>query len=558
MTDNKDLNFVKEIMFCINEEDVVKAKALVQYFSEINSKIQMRVLYELSKSPDQVAFPVLDYLCRVKSEHDEVNNKIYDLILEIAYDNAKLVSEYIEKKNTETILTYIKIAGDLKLEGTADAIINALRSNPEMKVIEACISSLGSIGSEKCVAALTAFLSSGDVMLKTCGIAALSEIGSDAAIENLSGAVTGDNKTDQFILEGLASVQNQQSMDKLSGMLASPFANIRSMAIDNLTKIGPKAVPSLIEQVKNSDDKDLQIHSLTILGQIGDETAIPAIQGLLHEGPDDSNVRYGAYEALGRLPSTKTSISLAVGLEDPDEQVRMAAAKAIDKNLSNILKAGLKNMIKAGDEQAKEIVATLINSESDKIFDDLIEWEEFENMATDYLVEKAPPDIREHYQIILQGKGKNDLAEKLQNAGAQVEPSEDKLQIFAVDDSKMMLKLYTKKLHDMGHNPVTFEFPAEALSEIKKSKPDLVVTDLNMPTINGLQLTKEIRGKYKSKELPVIMITTQSDFVGKSSEKTSSRVDEESIMATGVDKVLHKPFKDEELASAIIELTGKK
>lgn len=552
---DKGQKFINEIIFCVRTSDIVKAKALVQYFCEINKKDQMRVLYEISKSPDEIALPVLDMLCRIKSQYLEVEQKIYGLLLETLYDKASWVNSAILKNNSENIKIYLRVAGDLKIGETVSAVLTILKSNPDLKVVEECIRTLGSIGTPECVDALTAFLSSKDVVLKAFGIDALSEIGTDRAVENLSNAISGDIKTDQFIITGLADVQSSLSFDKLSDLLASPYANIRNIAIDNLIRIGPKVVPTLIEKLA-CDDADLLVHCLTILGRVGDKSAVPAIQRLLYESPKHSNVRYTAYEALGALPSPQSSIRLAAGLEDPDDQVRMVAAKAIDKNLSNILIAGLKNMIKPQDSMAANIVETFIESESDAVFDALIDWKIFKDMAFDYLKNNASPHIREHYFVMLKGKGAHDIVNVLEEYVIQDRHMQG-LSIFAIDDSIMMLKLYAKKLHELGYIVKTFQSPLKALDELQASKPDLVITDLNMPVINGLQVTHEIRQKYSKKELPIIMITTQSDFVIQSSQDKISAVDEESIMKSGVTAILHKPFNTTKLAD-LIKMTLQK
>jgi len=73
----------------------------------------------------------------------------------------------------------------------------------------------------------------------------------------------------------------------------------------------------------------LVIHSLNVLGDIGDEAAIPAIRSLLHNQPEDANVRFAAYEALGNLPVGKGAFVLAAGLEDPDSSVRAAQPRRL-------------------------------------------------------------------------------------------------------------------------------------------------------------------------------------------------------------------------------------
>ncbi len=557
MTDSMGQNFIKEIIFCIKESDLVKAKALVQYFSDVEPKIQMRVLYELSKSPDEIAYPVFDYLYGVEGVLDNIKDKIYNCLLEISYGNTGLVVDYMQKKDSGNRTTYIKIAGELKQESTVNSLIDILNTETDIHIIEETARTLGAIGSKECVTALTAFLHSDDLVLKNTGISALAEIGDEEAIEKLAAAVSGDNKSDPFIIEGLAGIQDNLSMSRLSEMLASPFANIRSMVIDSLIKIGPKAVPGLMAQLK-SEDADSQVHALTILGKIGDASAISGIQKLLYKKPENSNVRFGAYEALGRLPSSKSAISLAIGLEDPDEQVRMAAAKAIDKNLSDVLVAGLKNLIKSGDEDAKGIVSVFIESGADNVFDNLIEWDDFTNIATDYLANKAHPDIRAHCLTLLNEKGKSSLVEKIEQSSRK-EAKGEGVRLYVVDDSKMMLRLYSKKLHDMGYVPITFQYPEEALKKVIESQPHLLITDLNMPKINGLQLTNEIRRNFDLKQLPIIMITTQSDFVGGENEGEKASVSTDAMLSSGVNEVLHKPFRDEELAALIKKyIAGKK
>ncbi len=541
-------DFIQEIIFCIRQADIIKAKALVQFFAEVNPKTQNRVLYELSKSNDDIAFPVLDYLCEIKSNQNQINQKIYDLLLEISYGNPEMITRYIKRKHPNRS-TYIKIAGDLKMREAIPALSEISKTSQPPKILEEVIKTLGAIGAEECISILIPFLYSDDPVFKVAAISAMSEIGTPLAVEQLSKAITGDNRTDLSIINGLADIQSKLSIEKLCEMLTSQFSNIRSLVIESLIKIGPKAVPGLVENLE-SNNEDAQIHALTVLGKVGDKTAASAIQKLLFQNPANSNVRFGAYEALGQIQSAKTAISFANGLNDPDEQVRLAAAKAIDTNLTHVLTAGLKNLIKAGDPDSKKIVAAFIDSEADCVFEELVDWDIFPELASDYLAKKANPAIRDHYLEILTTKGRNEIVQKIKTT-ASSDNEKKRKQIVAIDDSVMMLKLYTKQLYEMGYTPLVFQFPAKALKEINKQKPDLVLTDLNMPEIDGLQLTRELRKKYNQQELPIIMITTQSDFVGGTEKTTGKPINDEMIKKLGVNRILHKPFTETDLSSVI-------
>ena len=104
----------------------------------------------------------------------------------------------------------------------------------------------------------------------------------------------------------------------------------------------------------------------------------------------------------------------------------------------------------------------------------------------------------------------------------------------------MILNIYKATLHELGFDPVLFEFPAGALEWLAKEKPALVLTDLNMPEISGIELTKRIRVMYASEALPVIMVTTQSDVQ-----------DHEAAAAAGVNDILIKPFNADSLRAAM-------
>ena len=70
----------------------------------------------------------------------------------------------------------------------------------------------------------------------------------------------------------------------------------------------------------------------------------------------------------------------------------------------------------------------------------------------------------------------------------------------------------------------------------------MVLTDLNMPEITGVMLSAEIRKKYTSKELPIIMVTTQNESN-----------DNEAAYGAGVNKIIQKPFNAQSLKAAMDE-----
>jgi CheY-like chemotaxis protein len=70
----------------------------------------------------------------------------------------------------------------------------------------------------------------------------------------------------------------------------------------------------------------------------------------------------------------------------------------------------------------------------------------------------------------------------------------------------------------------------------------MVLTDLNMPDITGVELTVALRKKYTPGQLPVIMVTTQNEAQ-----------DNEAAIRAGVNKIINKPFNAKSLKAAMDE-----
>jgi len=112
--------------------------------------------------------------------------------------------------------------------------------------------------------------------------------------------------------------------------------------------------------------------------------------------------------------------------------------------------------------------------------------------------------------------------------------------ILLVDDSKTMLLSMEAVLKRAGFNVVTAANGAEGLKQITQTKPDLMITDLNMPVMDGMTLIKEAKKLPEMRFKPVLMLTTESQQTKRDEAKTAG--------ATGW---LVKPVKPEELLAVI-------
>lgn len=307
----------------------------------------------------------------------------------------------------------------------------------------------------------------------------------------------------------------------------------------------PEAVPALIANLSSSDP-DLQIHSLNALLEIGDESAVLPIRKLINTQPRNANVRFAAFEALANLPGRKGDYIWASGLLDPEGSIRLAAAKAIERTLDDVLAAGIRNMVKGRDEEALQVVRAVLDSQAKNIFLNLIRHDTGLELITDYLISHAHHDVRTFFVRVLSETGYTHLAQVILDSQKRGQGERERIKVCAVDDSRMILSIYRSVLNELGYDPQLFANPETALAWLKVNSVQFVCTDLNMPEMTGIELTQELRKLYNKEQLPVIMITTQSDLR-----------DHNAAMSAGVNCIAVKPFDAESLRAAIAKMDDK-
>ncbi|MDT8421150.1 MAG: response regulator [Desulfuromonadales bacterium] len=119
--------------------------------------------------------------------------------------------------------------------------------------------------------------------------------------------------------------------------------------------------------------------------------------------------------------------------------------------------------------------------------------------------------------------------------------------ILVAEDSAAMRGLIVATLEAMDDfTIIEVENGFEALRVLPREKVDLVITDINMPDINGLELVRFIRSQPQYQSTPLLIISTEG------SEK-----DREKGLALGANSYLNKPFQPEALQGLVSRLLGQ-
>lgn len=119
--------------------------------------------------------------------------------------------------------------------------------------------------------------------------------------------------------------------------------------------------------------------------------------------------------------------------------------------------------------------------------------------------------------------------------------------ILIAEDSPTMRSLIVSTIAALGdYQIVEAANGFEALRILPREKVDLVITDINMPDINGLELVSFVKNNPNYQSTPLFIISTEG-----------SERDREKGMALGADAYLVKPFAPEELQALILQYLGQ-
>jgi two-component system chemotaxis response regulator CheY len=117
-----------------------------------------------------------------------------------------------------------------------------------------------------------------------------------------------------------------------------------------------------------------------------------------------------------------------------------------------------------------------------------------------------------------------------------------------VDDSSVMRKIVERSLRQAGIE-LTQVFEAgngvEALGVLKENLVDLILCDINMPVMDGLQFVKELSAVANGKDIPVVMITTE----GSESQVVQA-------LSCGARGYIRKPFTPEQVRDQVVPVLG--
>ena len=165
--------------------------------------------------------------------------------------------------------------------------------------------------------------------------------------------------------------------------------------------------------------------------------------------------------------------------------------------------------------------------------------------GADEVEETIQEDIAELSQDVKETIAQAEEVVAADEAETRAAAEEARPLVLAVDDSPTIRKLLTMTLERQGFEVISAADGVEALTVLSEQLPDVILSDINMPRLNGYQLCKFVKKYDRTKDIPVIMLSGKDGVFDKMRGKMN-----------GCNDYIVKPFESADLVSKVREYAG--
>jgi len=505
--------YMEQIKEHMAEKNMVPVKILLRELKDQSEKTKLELLEFLAVTDDASALECLSFLMIPQNLDSAIKERLVQLITDRAhldFQFALLLFDHLEREELKKIVPLIR---------------HILSNETDPDILAATLKTAGDLAIDSLVDDTAEFILYNDAALKKLAVQALEKTGSGKALDRLEKAAA-TSKRDRNILDAIqrmypkssleAAPQHDDSSMKID--VDDHVRNLQSRDIQNrfqtvlkLAKNNANTLPVLQKSIA-SGIPNLMVTALETVARTFPENLASTVFELLEVKTLPSPVKFAAYEALEAFPCLESAAFALKGLDDPDSAVRIAAARVLDKNPGDYIRAEIKGRIESGTGNGARVAETLLDAHACKLVDYLMISDTFSYMASNHLSTGASFSALENFITILEHRDLKSTAGKYEDLRSK-KSEVNRQQVLAVSSSGIRLAVYDKLIFQAGLRPVLFDTCQQAFETLMENKPLLVISDLFLTDITGVEFTKEIREIYPPKTLPVILCTLQQELV---------------------------------------------
>lgn len=515
---------------------------------------QIGILEDIRQGRDIASLPALLHLYAEPLCDKAVDEMIYYTIARLLDADTELILGALSQTSPRIKMLAVRKVHEKPFPEAREVLAGMLQSEKDSQLLGEILRALGKYGDEALVDELLPFLEHDDYVVVGWTIEALvchasPRVGAallDLAVrhvDEVSDAMDCDLRL-AMLIENLGKFPDDAVIAFLVDHIHHPNPTLRRLILSSLACMGEAVLPSL-EQCLESGDKDEKIMAANVLGLLGLRQGADILVAALEANECESNLRFAIYEALGRIPSLRSVIGLSDGLDEEDELALLAVTDGLEKLINPGVVKVLKEKMVAGGEKASRLSEAILDARAVKLFLSLLQDEEACRPVIEALQRSKDVEVRSVFCKALTDKDDERAAALRELLSCPISAVHEK-RIVAADDSNAMLFFYKAVAADLGVALTVAMDGSEALDYFRTDpEVDLLVTDMNMPNMTGIELAREVRKMEAYKKLPILMATTES-------EAAQKQVAEQA----GVNDFISKPFSKETFRLKLTQMLG--
>lgn len=498
---------------------------------------QIEVLQAIAEGKDtSLIEPLLQFVAQPFPD-EAVNVIVNDTLRELISVNPVTLGNVLKHTSGKVLITAIAEVGEYKLRQFVPDLLRILHDDIDIELLCVTLRALGKIGDQTCYEHVKPYCIHEDVIIASTALEALEFISPDFK-ELFESFSTMDEVPALTMLELVTTQKNKKVINFLVNNIHHHSSVIRRLIASHLVRIGPDtSLPLAAKLVFGSRDE--KIMAANILGTIKNSDIVPFL--VVPTRDEDAAVRFAAYEALSNIGISHAINSCIKGLFDSDVMVRVLVLGYLEKISSAIVVGNIRRILSSDAHKRELFFAAMSQVVACSIIKRLEKYPDIIAPLIATIKQEGTDELREVYVKFFQQEGNEKFLNCWQATSVQERSVEKQdFKILIVDDSKAILNITRNILVKNGYTAFTAENGQLALDILAVEHIDIILTDLNMPVMNGIELSREVRGNSLFSTLPIVMITTEQ----KDQEK-------EVALSAGVNHFLTKPFGSDDLLEIV-------
>ncbi len=511
---------------------------------------QINILETIASRKMHETIDQLFRLCETQAGNDALVYMIRNTLKTLLLENEEKTVEGLSADDPFIRKFCTDIAGQRKYVTAAPHLIAMAKEETQTAALFEQLSALADILPSDALDLFRRHSHHSDPLISALSIEMLGTYNDTESVKDLCGMVVKSEMEQHYeecdlatakAIWALGKIRNNEAVAFMASRIHHRNPTARRLIHQELVRIGDEAV-NFIAPTFEGDSADDKIMAANILGQIGTRDCAEVLVRAFDKGAaTDANIRFAVYEALGRTRYKQRPICLAAALDEEEELVLMAVVMALDDQLNETIENRIMEIASAENAGSDRLLRAVVAGEAFNLFK-LIYYNDrkLARRLVESIMKANDQDLIQKYRIKLEEIG-DEMAKTAAARLGRTQINDSAKSVLTVDDSRAMLNFYRSALSSMNLIIISASNGKEGMELIESGCSfDIILSDMNMPVMDGIEFTRKVREKPQFAEIPIVMVTTES-------EKSQTEL----ARKAGVNHFLTKPFTPEAIREVV-------